>query len=83
MQTIRRHLVCSRRSGLNFNPGTVTTVDIRLTSSMRYEACSRAEDSELNSCKPTMILLGNFTYYTVPSPNRFQILVDNYKLVTM
>jgi len=48
---------------LNFNPGTVTSGDIRLTSYMGREAGSRVRDSDLDSGKPTTLLPGLLNFY--------------------
>jgi hypothetical protein len=48
---------------LNFNPGMVTSGDIRLTSYMGYEAGSRVRDSDLDSGKPTTLLPGILDFY--------------------
>lgn len=48
---------------LNFNPGIVTSGDIRLTGYMGYEAGSRVRDSDLDSGKPTALLPGILDFY--------------------
>jgi hypothetical protein len=48
---------------LDFNPGTVTSGDIRLTNYMGYDAGTRVRDSDLDSGKPTTILPGMLNFF--------------------